>query len=124
MKNIKKLKSGIFGLSLLFLLSVPFLSGCSSDKDNGTGPATPETRVIISPQPLYFGKIPAGQSASRPFLFSNIGSANLIVQGIVIEGDNASLFSLVDPPAQIELTPNTTEPADAGEFFRPDFHCQ
>jgi len=92
----------IYGLLIMLVLNLSFM-GCSSDNGSTDPPPPIGPQVVVAPQPeLYFGQIPAGQKAFREFKVSNSGDQTLSIPGLVIEGTDAGLFTLVDS-GQIEL---------------------
>ncbi len=97
--NVKFILSYLFFIILSLNLS---FTGCSSE--NGTtDPTTTGPTIVIAPQPeLYFGQIPAGQSAYRDFKISNSGDEQLSIPGLDVEGTDAGLFTVIDS-GQINL---------------------
>ena len=102
MKNLKKYGTGIIILPMVLLILSVGLMNCSK-KDNTTTPPTERPEVVISPQPLYFGHIPEGHSATRELIISNIGGEALNISSLNIEGNNAGLFSFGDSVGQITV---------------------
>jgi hypothetical protein len=104
MKNFKKFGSSFAPLAIIFLINFLLLAGCS-DGDKTIQPAPEKPELVISPQPLYFGYIPSGHSASRELIIRNNGGGALLIPNLTIEGTNADLFSLINSTGPIEVAP-------------------
>ncbi|MDW7679756.1 MAG: choice-of-anchor D domain-containing protein, partial [bacterium] len=59
--------------------------------------------INITPNLLYFGKIPEGKQAIRDILIYNIGSNTLNITNLRIEGTNATCFKMVSNPGNVSL---------------------
>ncbi len=59
--------------------------------------------INITPNLLYFGKIPEGKQAIRDILIYNIGSNTLNITNLRIEGTNATCFKMASNPGNISL---------------------
>jgi hypothetical protein len=104
MEKFKKFGSIFTSNAIIFLVNFLLLAGCSDDNTT-VQPAPQKPELVISPQPLYFGHIPAGHSASRELIIRNNGGAALNISNLTIEGNNAALFSLLDSTGPIEVGP-------------------
>ncbi len=62
-------------------------------------------QLLISPQPLYMGKIPLGSRAKRQLLVFNTGTSNVNLTSIQIQGESSSSFSILNNPGNITLGP-------------------
>lgn len=59
--------------------------------------------VIISPSPLYMGKIPIGSTAEREVTIFNTTVNQVTVNSISISGTNAARFTIVNNPGSFTL---------------------
>jgi len=59
--------------------------------------------INITPQTLYFGKIPEGKQAVRDLLIYNIGAQSLNITNFRVEGIDASRFKIVSNPGSVSL---------------------
>jgi hypothetical protein len=108
MRNLFRKRS--FYIITLFILSANLilLQGCSSD--NPAEPKKKGPQVVLSPEgTVYFGQIPAGQTATRVFLIYNTGDEALVVSEMKIEGSDASSFAIEDIPGEITVPINKIE---------------
>jgi len=103
MKKFKK-SCGIFLLFLFFLLII------FSDLFSQT--------ISISPDTVYFGRIPEGTVALRELSIYNTGIDPLNVTAIHFEGQNAFLFSLIEDPGSFTL--NIAQSKVLSIQFQPD----
>ena len=71
-------------IALMYLGLVPFNLDASS--------LTPQ--ILFSPQPVYFGQIPQGSSATREVLVYNMGSSDANISDVSIKGEHSSFFTL------------------------------
>lgn len=62
-------------------------------------------QLLVSPQPLYMGKIPLGSRAQRQLLVFNTGTSNVNLTSIQIQGESSSSFSILNNPGNITLGP-------------------
>ena len=53
----------------------------------------------LSPDVVDFGTVPTGQSADRTATVTNVGSGDITVDGVALEGDATEDFALTDTPA-------------------------
>lgn len=51
-------------------------------------------QLLLSPQPLYFGNIPDGSSATRELLIYNLGTSDANISNVSIQGEHRSFFTL------------------------------
>ncbi len=51
-------------------------------------------QLLLSPQPLYFGNIPDGSSATRELLIYNLGTSDANISNVSIQGEHSSFFTL------------------------------
>jgi hypothetical protein len=105
MKNLLKIRSFWIIILLVFAMSIIFLQGCSSD-ENPSEPTKKGPQVVNSPEVLYYGQIPQGQSATREFIIFNTGDEPLIISEMIIEGTDAAKFNLVDVSGEITIPIN------------------
>ena len=61
--------------------------------------------LLLSPSPLYMGKIPVGSSSERQIILYNITINPITVSSMTIEGTDESLFALVEDPGNFTLGP-------------------
>jgi len=61
--------------------------------------------MIISPEPVYFGKIPVESTADREVLVYNVSASSISVNSVSIEGNDAALFNIVNNPGSFTLEP-------------------
>jgi hypothetical protein len=110
MKNLIKTRS-IYPVTLAVLaVSIFILQGCSSDNNGSTEPTKKGPQVVLSPEVLYYGQIPQGQTATRQFIIFNTGDEPLLVSEMKIEGSDASLFTLLDATEDITVPINKIVP--------------
>lgn len=122
MEKFKKSRPFFVPLAIILLINFLLLAGCSDD-DKTIPPAPEKPELVISPQPLYFGHIPSGHSASRELIIRNNGGAALHIPNLTIEGTNAALFSLINSTGPIEVVPFSSTiigvkftPTSGGDF--------
>ncbi len=73
-------------------------------------PPEPTVEVVFTPNPLYFGRIPVGSSATRELLIFNNSSKPTTLQSFAIEGPNAGDFSL---SPSVPTPPVTLDPLES-----------
>lgn len=61
--------------------------------------------VVISPSPLFLGKIPIGSLSDREITIFNTTVNQVTVSSISISGADASLFTIIDNPGSFTLAP-------------------
>ncbi len=61
--------------------------------------------LLLSPSPLYMGKIPVGSSSERQILLYNITAGPITVSSITIDGTDQSLFTVIEDPGNFTLGP-------------------
>ncbi len=86
-------KRKIKNLMFLFTLISVFASGVLAQD------------VVLSPSPLFLGKIPLGSSAEREITIFNTTVNQVTVSSVSISGSNASSFSIIDNPGSFTLAP-------------------
>jgi len=59
--------------------------------------------LVISPSPLYLGKIPTGSSSEREVVIFNMTINQVTVNSISVTGPDASRFTIVDNPGSFTL---------------------
>lgn len=61
--------------------------------------------VVISPSPLFLGKIPLGSSSDREITIFNTTVNQVTVSSVSLSGADASLFTIIDNPGSFTLPP-------------------
>ncbi|MDQ7065446.1 MAG: T9SS type A sorting domain-containing protein [candidate division KSB1 bacterium] len=61
--------------------------------------------LLLSPDPIYFGKIPTGSAADRDLLIFNVGTDNATIRSIRVQGVQAQDFSIINDPGSVTLRP-------------------
>lgn len=75
-------------------------------QSGGVTVTTRRAHLTFSPSALRFGVMKSDEAATRELVITNTGTAALRIRGVRIGGSDA--FTLVDPPSQLVLPPNTT----------------
>lgn len=86
------LKKNTFFLILFFLLIILNLNLIAQD-------------LVISPSPLYMGKIPLVSTSEREVTIFNSTVNSININSISISGENANLFAIINNPAPFTLGP-------------------
>jgi len=89
-------------LSALFL---PLLAACNEYRVNDTAGDAPQgvPNILVNPLELDFGSIAQGSEVTRSVRISNLGSADLRVDAVAIDGSSA--FFVSDPDGTLEVDP-------------------
>ncbi len=74
--------------------------------------------LLLTPSPLYMGKIPVGSSSERQIILYNTTINSIAVSSITIEGADQSLFTLVENPGNFTLGPIEKKPISIK--YKPD----
>jgi hypothetical protein len=61
--------------------------------------------LVISPSPLYLGKIPIGSISEREIIIFNTSVSSININSISISGSGASKFTVLDNPNSFSLNP-------------------
>ncbi|HSH24522.1 MAG TPA: hypothetical protein VLA13_03175, partial [Massilibacterium sp.] len=61
--------------------------------------------VVISPSPLFLGKIPLGSSSDREITIFNTTVNQVTVSSVSLSGADASSFTIIDNPGSFTLAP-------------------
>ena len=61
--------------------------------------------LVISPSPLYLGKIPIGSTSEREVIIFNTTASTITINSMSVTGTDASAFAIIDNPGSVTLGP-------------------
>lgn len=83
----------------------------------GNGVPAPAPNIAVQPADYDFGEVRQGSVASKSFVISNNGSADLLVNNVSLAGANLDQFALLSGRTSFTLMPGESEKLDIR--FRP-----
>jgi hypothetical protein len=103
-QGISRRKSIHYLCTLLAFACLFWVAGCTGVAQQTTPPSSPQISVV--PSSIVFNNVVVGQKSTQTVQISNVGQANLTVNGITLTGNGFALSSIAVP---FQLAPSANK---------------